>query len=111
MIVERLTALWLVFRRKLRAYSMPLVTVTMMTNHLPCGREVQVEYDESTPVIEVKRRLEIATGIPVKDQKLMLANLGQPMLGDKRVAMSYGSTGRMNKGMTLAVPGCPSICN
>lgn len=79
-------------------------TVKLMTNHLPCGREVTVEFDDDTPKIEVMRRLEVATGIPVQHQKLMLANLTQPMLGDKRLPMSFGSVGSCSHGMAFAVP-------
>ena len=81
-----------------------MTTVKLMTNHLPCGREVKVDFDEKTPVIEVKRQLEAATGIPVIHQKLMLANITQPVLGDKRLPMGFGSVGHCTKGMALAVP-------
>eukprot|EP00951_Prasinocladus_malaysianus_P030934 scaffold294022_cov43-Prasinocladus_malaysianus.AAC.1 len=81
---------------------MPMNTIRLMTNHLPCGSEVKIDFDEDTPVIEVKRRLEAATGIPVEHQKLMLANLTEPMLGDKRLPMSFGSVGHCSHGMGLA---------
>ena len=55
-----------------------------MTNHLPCGSEVQVDIDRSDTLREVKDKLEKATGVPVRSQKVLLSGIGEIAMGDKR---------------------------
>lgn len=55
-----------------------------MTDHLPCGKEVFIDLSEESSVSELKTKLESATGVPTKFQKVMLSGIGDLMMGDKR---------------------------
>lgn len=37
---------------------------------LPCGPAVTIDIETSTPLLEVKRQLQLATGIPIEHQKV-----------------------------------------
>ena len=56
----------------------------MMTDHLPCGSEVQIDVDPADTLRQVKEKLESATGVPKRSQKVFLAGIGEIMMGDKR---------------------------
>ena len=58
--------------------------VDILTDHLPCGREVWIDLEPDMPMHEVKRKLAAATGVPVGHQKVMLSGIGQLVMGDKR---------------------------
>ena len=60
------------------------VKVKMMTNHLPCGSEVTIDLEPNATKNEIKRKLEVATGVPVEHQKVMLSGINQITMGDKR---------------------------
>lgn len=55
-----------------------------MTDHLSCGKEVFIDLSEDSSVSELKGKLESATGVPTKFQKVMLSGIGDLMMGDKR---------------------------
>ena len=42
---------------------------------------------------EIKKKLEEATGVPVGEQKVMLAGLDELMMGDKRTNIKFGKCG------------------
>lgn len=58
--------------------------VKMMTDHLPCGTEVWIDIEEGTGMLDIKSKLQAATGVPVASQKVMLSGIGQLVMGDKR---------------------------
>ncbi len=65
-----------------------------MTQHLPCGAEVEVHISESTPMLELKRQLQEATGVPIQHQVVMLSAINQLVMGDDRVPqMGFASCG------------------
>lgn len=78
------------------------VKVQMMTGHLPCGGEVMVDLEESSTVLDLKRQLQAATGVPLQEQKVMLSGIGQLAMGDKRTNIKFGSCGTANS-ISLAV--------
>ncbi|KAJ9514458.1 hypothetical protein QJQ45_016195, partial [Haematococcus lacustris] len=62
------------------------VTVKLLTPQTAtkgCGAEVTIDIEEDTPMYEVKLRLQETTGVPVAAQKVMLAGIGQMVMGDK----------------------------
>ncbi|KAL6745704.1 hypothetical protein V8C86DRAFT_2969610, partial [Haematococcus lacustris] len=77
------------------------VTVKLLTPQTAtkgCGAEVTIDIEEDTPMYEVKLRLQETTGVPVAAQKVMLAGIGQMVMGDKRTNIGYthcGSTGSL----------------
>ena len=59
-----------------------------MTGHLACGRAgVSIDISPTTPIAEIKAQLEAKTGVPAKDQKIMLSSINQLIMGDKRCAL------------------------
>ena len=52
--------------------------------HLPCGPEVVIDIEDDATKGQIKRKLLAETGIPIQDQKVMLAGVGQLAVGDKR---------------------------
>ncbi|GMH43973.1 hypothetical protein BSKO_11907 [Bryopsis sp. KO-2023] len=72
------------------------VKVRIITNHLPCGPEVYVDLSVDSSVSELKRKLESATGVPVKYQKVMLAGIGELTMGDKRTNVAFTRCGTAN---------------
>ncbi len=58
--------------------------VQLLTQGLPCGAEVTINIATDTPLLEVKRQLQLATGIPIQHQKVMLSAINQIVAGDKR---------------------------
>ncbi|KAF5835884.1 hypothetical protein DUNSADRAFT_6697 [Dunaliella salina] len=86
------------------------VRVKLLTPEAPgitCGPTVNVELEPDTPMYEVKLQLQEATGIPVDAQKVMLAGIGDMVLGDKRTNIGYtycGSTSNFG----LATMGQPA---
>ncbi len=64
--------------------------VKLLTSHLPCGEEVQIDIDSSTPLLLVKQRIYEASGLPVEHQKVMLSGINQMVVGDKRCVGGWG---------------------
>lgn len=62
----------------------PPPQVKLLTSQLPCGEEVQIDIDSSTPLLLVKQRIYEASGLPVEHQKVMLSGINQIVVGDKR---------------------------
>jgi hypothetical protein len=58
--------------------------VKLMTSHLPCGGEVTIDIEKDASKEEIKAKLEVATGVPVEHQKVMLSGINQIVMGDKR---------------------------
>ena len=58
----------------------------LLTGHLPCGPEVQIDIDSSTPLLLVKQRIFEASGLPIEHQKVLLSGINQIVVGDKRCA-------------------------
>ena len=79
-----------------------LVTVKMMTDHLPCGSEVQIDIDEQASKDEIKMKLSEKTGVPFEHVKVMLSGINQIVMGDKRTNIGYSSCGYANS-VQLAV--------
>lgn len=71
---------------------MRLLQVLMMTTHLQCGDSVSINITPNTPMAEIKAQLEAQTGVPAKDQKIMLSGINQLVMGDKRCALVLMST-------------------
>jgi len=67
--------------------------VKMMTNHLACGSEVEIDIEPEESMLSIKKKLEEATGVPVGEQKVMLAGLDELMMGDKRTNIKFGKCG------------------
>lgn len=65
--------------------STPRMQVQVLPQGLACGQQVTVDIDEDTPLLEVKRQLALATGVPVQAQHLMLSAINRLVMGDKRV--------------------------
>lgn len=59
--------------------------VQVLPQGLACGPEVTIDIGEDTPLLEVKRQLALATGVPIEAQHLMLAAIDKLVMGDKRV--------------------------
>jgi len=53
--------------------------------------EIDIEPEES--MLSIKKKLEEATGVPVGEQKVMLAGLDELMMGDKRTNIKFGKCG------------------
>ncbi len=79
-----------------------LVKVKMMTDHLPCGSEVQIDIDEQSSKDEIKMKLSEKTGVPFEHVKVMLSGINQIVMGDKRTNIGYSSCGYANS-VQLAV--------
>lgn len=79
-----------------------LVKVKMMTDHLPCGPEVQIDIDEHASKNEIKMKLSEKTGVPIEHVKVMLSGINQIVMGDKRTNIGYSSCGYANS-VQLAV--------
>ena len=79
-----------------------LVKVKMMTDHLPCGPEVQIDIDENASKDEIKMKLSEKTGVPFEHVKVMLSGINQIVMGDKRTNIGYSSCGYANS-VQLAV--------
>jgi len=47
-------------------------------------------------MLSIKKKLEEATGVPVVEQKVMLAGLDELMMGDKRTNIKFGKCGTSN---------------
>jgi hypothetical protein len=62
----------------------PPPQVKLLTGHLPCGGEVQIDIDATTPLLLVKQKVFEASGLPVEHQKLMLSGINQLVVGDRR---------------------------
>uniref|UniRef100_A0A383VZG5 Ubiquitin-like domain-containing protein n=1 Tax=Tetradesmus obliquus TaxID=3088 RepID=A0A383VZG5_TETOB len=60
------------------------VKVQLLPQGLPCGSEVTVDLQPDTPLLEVKRQLALATGVPMRQQHVMLSGINQLVMGDKR---------------------------
>lgn len=60
------------------------VQVQLLPTGLPCGSEVTLDLEPDSPLLEVKRQLQLATGLPVEHQKVMLSGINQLVMGDKR---------------------------
>ncbi|KAF6256916.1 hypothetical protein COO60DRAFT_1640361 [Scenedesmus sp. NREL 46B-D3] len=60
------------------------VKVQLLPDSLPCGNEVTLELSADTPLLEVKRQLQLATGVPLQHQHVMLSGINQLVMGDKR---------------------------
>eukprot|EP00882_Tetradesmus_deserticola_P012410 GHRQ01013152.1.p2 GENE.GHRQ01013152.1~~GHRQ01013152.1.p2 ORF type:complete len:165 (+),score=96.81 GHRQ01013152.1:619-1113(+) len=60
------------------------VKVQLLAQGLPCGDEVTLDLAENTPLLEVKRQLQLATGVPLQHQHVMLSGINQLVMGDKR---------------------------
>lgn len=74
-----------------------VITVKMMTNHLPCGDHVTIKVNpETTSILEIKKLLELETGVPVASQKLMLGSITQLYMGDMRLPLRFASCGTAN---------------
>jgi hypothetical protein len=58
--------------------------VQLLPDGLPCGKSVTIDIEETTPILEVKRQLLLATGVPIEHQKVMLSAINQLVMGDKR---------------------------
>ena len=72
------------------------VTVKMMTSHLPCGPQVEIDIDADESMLSIKKKLEAATGVPAAAQKVLLGGLNELMMGDKRTNIRFGSCGETN---------------
>ncbi len=76
---------------------MSRITVRMVTNHLPCGDKVVISVSgPNASILEIKKALEKATGVPVGDQKLMLGSISQLAMLDKRLPLRFTSCGTAN---------------
>merc|ERR1712224_512371 len=53
--------------------------------------KIDIEPEES--MLSIKKKLEEATGVPVGEQKVMLAGLDELMMGDKRTNIKFGKCG------------------
>jgi hypothetical protein len=58
--------------------------VQLLPQGLPCGDEVTLDLSADTPLLEVKRQLQLATGVPLQHQHVMLSGINQLVMGDKR---------------------------
>jgi hypothetical protein len=57
----------------------------LLLDPLPSGlKEVVVQAEADTPLLEVKRQLALATGVPVREQRLLLSAINQLVMGTKR---------------------------
>jgi hypothetical protein len=57
----------------------------LLLDPLPSGlQEVTVQVEAATPLLEVKRQLALATGVPVGEQRLLLSAINQLVMGTKR---------------------------
>ncbi|KAG1656024.1 hypothetical protein FOA52_005652 [Chlamydomonas sp. UWO 241] len=72
------------------------VKVKLLTHALPCGPEVTVDISEHEPLYSVKAKLEVATGVPMEHQKVMLAGIGQMVMADKRSGLGFSHCGSAN---------------
>jgi hypothetical protein len=61
-----------------------LLQVQLLPQGLPCGNEVTLDLSADTPLLEVKRQLQLATGVPLQQQHVMLSGINQLVMGDKR---------------------------
>ena len=59
------------------------------------GREdpVTIRITESTPMAEIKKQLAAVTGIPAKDQKLLLSGIDRLTMGSRKTNLRFGSCG------------------
>jgi hypothetical protein len=61
-----------------------LLQVQLLPQGLPCGSEVTLDLLADTPLLEVKRQLQLATEVPMQHQHVMLSGINQLVMGDKR---------------------------
>ena len=52
-----------------------------------------IHIQATTPMPEIKRQLEAATGIPVADQKILLSGINRLMMGSRKTNLRFGSCG------------------
>eukprot|EP00210_Caulerpa_lentillifera_P006210 g5934.t1 len=81
-----------------------MMKVQMITHHLPCGKEVQIDVDPNDTLREVKEKLNVATGVPPRFQKVLLVGIGELAMGDKRENVKFAKCGVANN-MSLATMG------
>lgn len=68
------------------------VEVQLLDPSLAEGGRVVVEADTDTPMLEIKRQLHLATGVPLEHIKVVLSGIDQLVMGDKR-QMRFGYCG------------------
>lgn len=76
----------LCFKSWLCRMSLLVLQVQLLPQGLPCGSEVTLDLQPDTPLLEVKRQLALATGVPMRQQHVMLSGINQLVMGDKRWA-------------------------
>ena len=54
---------------------------------------VLIRIAPSTPMTEIKEKLATVTGIPVKDQKLLLSGIDRLTMGSRKTNLRFGSCG------------------
>ncbi len=54
---------------------------------------VSIHITPSTPMGEIKKQLAAATGIPAKDQKLLLSGIDRLTMGSRKTNLRFGSCG------------------
>lgn len=60
-------------------------------------REIDLAIQEKSSMLEIKKQIHSLTGIPIHDQKVMLAGIGSMVLFDKRdSSIGYSSCGSTN---------------
>lgn len=78
--------------------------VRMMTKHLPCGEEVEVDIGENARKHELMMALEVATGVPVENQIIRMGGLNSIFMGDNRTNIKVSRCGNVDS-VILAVKG------
>ncbi len=63
-----------------------MLQVKIVTNHLPCGQEVTIDIGPEATRQEIKEKLLAVTGVPIEYQKVIMSNVNQIALADKRQA-------------------------
>ncbi len=54
---------------------------------------ITVSITADTPMAEIKKQLAAATGIPAKDQKLLLSGIDRLTMGSRKTNLRFGSCG------------------
>merc|ERR1711920_91417 len=75
----------------------------MMTNHLDCGPSVEIDIEDDTPLIVIKKKLEAKTGVPAEFQKVMMGGIAEMYMGDLRTNLKYTACGTTQGPAGLAV--------
>jgi len=64
-----------------------------MTNHLPCGSEVEIDIDVHAKKHDIMAALYEATSVPPEHQVIRLGGLDSIFMGDKRTNIKFSRCG------------------